>query len=394
MTETGESVLFVHAHPDDESIATGGTIATLVDRGSAVTVLTCTRGELGEVVDEELAPIASTPEELGRLREDEISQAMDVLGVTDHRFLGADGARWSDGPARRYLDSGMQWGADGAEATDEVAATALTAAPFGEVAADIASVIAEVQPTAVVSYNAWGGYGHPDHIRVHEASRRAAEVMGVPFYAIEPRGSGAPVTLSVDVSPVIVRKRTALAAYRSQLTIDGESFAGANGVREAIERVESYRHLPPEVEVVDSSFRGQSLGVKIFTVIVALLMGGMAGLVLTAVHQSVVAVGDAVVPWAAIVGLVATAALLAGLRIVFDSRIVPAFAAVGELVLIAVLSAPVSGGSVLVAANMPGYIWTYGAPAIVFLVLAWPRIRRAGTGKIASLPAVKGSSIQ
>ena len=377
MTHGGENVLFVHAHPDDESIATGGTIATLIDRGSSVTVLTCTRGELGEVVDIDLRATISTPEALATERESEIAAAMATLGVRDHRFLGGPGARWDDNATRRYLDSGMHWGDAGAEPLDVASVDALTSAPIGEVAADIAAVIADVNPSAVVSYNEWGGYGHPDHIRAHEAARRAADVMGVPFYAIEPRQSAAEVTVSVDVSAVIARKRQALAAYRSQLVLDGESFSGANGVREAIERIESFRRLAPAVEEpVDNSFRAQSLSVKIFTSVVALILGAMAGLVLTAVHQSTVTIGEISVPWAVIVGLLASLALLAGLRIVFDSRLVPTLAAIGEVAMTLVLAVPAASSSVLVPANTAGYVWTYGLPLVVFLVLAWPDLRR------------------
>jgi len=377
MHHGGENVLFVHAHPDDESISTGGTIATLIERGALVTVLTCTRGELGEVVDPALQKRISTPAELGEAREIEIAEAMTVLGVTDHRFLGGAGARWDGSESRTYLDSGMQWGSDGAEALDAALPESLTSAPLGEVAADIAAVIAEVNPSAVVSYNEWGGYGHPDHIRTHEASRRAAEVMGVPFYAIEPRQSAAPVTVSVDISSMLARKRKALAAYRSQLIVDGESFTGANGVPEAIERIESFRHLAPaSEEPVDNSFRAQALSVKIFTILVVLIIGTVAGLVLTAVHQSSVTIGGLRIPWAVIVGLLAVGALLSGLRIVFDSRIVPSVAAAGAVGMTLVLSSPVAGGSVLVPANVAGYAWTYGLPLVIFLVLAWPKIRR------------------
>ena len=378
MHHGGENVLFVHAHPDDESISTGGTIATLIDRGAIVTVLTCTRGELGEVVDPDLRERISTPAELGEAREIEIAEAMTILGVTDHRFLGGAGARWDGNESRAYLDSGMQWGSAGAEPLDDASPESLSAAPLGEVAADIAAVIAEVNPGAVVSYNEWGGYGHPDHIRTHEAARRAAEVMGVPFYSIEPRQSAADITVSVDVSSVIQRKRKALAAYRSQLTVDGESFTGANGVPEAIERIESFRHVvPATAEPSDNSFRAQALSVKIFTILVVAIIGTVAGLVLTAVHQSTVAIGDVQLPWAVIVGLLAMLALLAGLRIVFDSRVVPTVAAFGAIGMTLVLSSPVAGGSVLVPANLAGYAWTYGLPFVIFLVLAWPNLRRS-----------------
>jgi N-acetyl-1-D-myo-inositol-2-amino-2-deoxy-alpha-D-glucopyranoside deacetylase len=144
--------------------------------------------------------------------------------------------------------------------------------------------------------------------------------------------------------------------------------------------------------------------VKIFTLVVALLLGGMAGLILTAVHQSTVAIGSLAFPWAAIAALLIAAALIGGLRIVFDSRVVAVAASIGLVLLLVILASPSKGGSVLVANDLAGNLWTYGAAVVVFIVLAWPRIvrRDAGrgqspsrpTGNIDSLPAAKGSSIQ
>src|ERR1700710_2305753 len=161
-----ERVLFVHAHPDDETIETGGTIATLVDRGSQVTVVTATRGERGEVIPEDLQHMLESPEALASHRETELDAAMKILGVTDHRYLGDDNARWSGQSTRAYVDSGMRWGKHGAEATADAGPTSLAAAEFAEVTSDIASVLIAVGPDAVVSYDERGGYGHPDHVRI------------------------------------------------------------------------------------------------------------------------------------------------------------------------------------------------------------------------------------
>jgi N-acetyl-1-D-myo-inositol-2-amino-2-deoxy-alpha-D-glucopyranoside deacetylase len=94
-------VLFVHAHPDDETIVTGGTIAKLVDLGAAVTVLTCTRGELGEVIPDEFKHLEGAGAELAQFRTGELHSAMHILGVTDHRFLGETSARWAGREPRR-----------------------------------------------------------------------------------------------------------------------------------------------------------------------------------------------------------------------------------------------------------------------------------------------------
>ena len=104
-----ERVLFVHAHPDDETIATGGTIAALVDAGAEVTIVTCTRGELGEVMPDDLARLRGDEAALAAHREGEIAEAMRDLGVRDHRFLGDPEARTHGLPARVYRDSGMVW---------------------------------------------------------------------------------------------------------------------------------------------------------------------------------------------------------------------------------------------------------------------------------------------
>ena len=88
-----ERVLFVHAHPDDESITTGGTMALLVERGSQVTLVTCTRGERGEVIPADLAGLEGDGAALATVRTEELATALAALGVVDHRFLGGPGAR-------------------------------------------------------------------------------------------------------------------------------------------------------------------------------------------------------------------------------------------------------------------------------------------------------------
>jgi N-acetyl-1-D-myo-inositol-2-amino-2-deoxy-alpha-D-glucopyranoside deacetylase len=158
-------VLFVHAHPDDESIGTGATMARYAEAGAGVVLLTATRGELGEVIPPELAHL--DPDQLAEHRTNELATAMEALGVSDHRFLTRP-----DGSG--YRDSGMVWLEPGrAAAGDDVDPRALAAADPEEVAARIAEVVREVRPQVVVTYEPGGGYGHPDHVRVHEATMRA-----------------------------------------------------------------------------------------------------------------------------------------------------------------------------------------------------------------------------
>lgn len=152
-------LLLVHAHPDDESLATGGTIARYAALGVRVTVVTCTLGEHGEVIGDELAGLAAErADQLGGYRLTELRQACAALGVSTHRFLGGLG---------RWRDSGMV----GTEANADP--RAFVNGDLDEQAGQLARLLAEIRPRVVVSYDSGGGYGHPDHIRAHEVARAA-----------------------------------------------------------------------------------------------------------------------------------------------------------------------------------------------------------------------------
>ena len=205
-----ERVLLVHAHPDDETLSSGGTIATLLELGAQVTVLTATRGERGEMLTPSLAPLAGDGPRVAAHRETEIRAALAALGGPDHLWLGGPGARPTDLPERRYTDSGMQWGPDGrAVAADDAPADSLTAADLGEVVDDVRAAIRSTMADAVVSYADDGGYGHPDHVRVHHAARYAARAEDVPFSMIVDPDDAAGTDLTVDVLPVRAKVRAA-----------------------------------------------------------------------------------------------------------------------------------------------------------------------------------------
>jgi len=367
-----EHILFVHAHPDDETIATGGTIATLLGRGAAATVLTCTRGERGEVVPPELKHLDGDGPALAEVRSAELAAAMRVLGVTDHRFLGDPDARVAGGTPRRYLDSGMQWGENGAEALPDADPQSLCSADFGEVVTDIATVIAAVQPTAVVSYDEDGGYGHPDHILAHEAANHAALVLGVPFFAIVPPGSATTGDRVVDIAAVIGAKTDALRAYRTQLTVVGDTIVHSGGQVEPIGTTETFRHYGGQSS---SGLEWAEVGVwwKVAAGALALAIGVIVGLIATVNHQLTATVVGTPLPVGVVVSLTLSAALLAGSRLYFGTRVVAGLAALGLLAVVTFLSASGPGGSVLVPANVAGWTWTVGVAVIAAVVLAWPR---------------------
>lgn len=151
-------LLFVHAHPDDETICNGVTIAHYVARGAAVTVLTCTLGEEGEVVGDMWSQLAvDQADQLGGYRVGELTTALQALGLRQPRYLGGAG---------RWRDSGMF----GAPQRDR---TKFAEADFDEAVSQLVDVIAELKPHVVVTYDPNGGYGHPDHIQAHRVTTAA-----------------------------------------------------------------------------------------------------------------------------------------------------------------------------------------------------------------------------
>lgn len=178
-------LLAVHAHPDDETLATGGLLATWAAAGQPVTLVTCTRGERGEVIGSELAHLEGDGPALAAHREEELDAALAALGVQSHYFLDqlVGGRGGSSSQGLRYEDSGMAWvGAAGGQAgaAEDVPAGALVAVPLDEAAAGLAELIRELRPAVVVTYEPGGGYGHPDHVRAHAITQRALELAAQP----------------------------------------------------------------------------------------------------------------------------------------------------------------------------------------------------------------------
>jgi len=237
------SVLFVHAHPDDETISTGALIAECVARGSRVFLLTCSRGERGEVVAGPLTALAGTIE-LAREREHELDRATGILGVHSKFWLGEPPARAAGLSPRRYRDSGMIWIRPGlAGPADDAAADALSVAPLAEVAGDIAALIVRLRPALVVSYDDGGGYGHPDHVRAHEAALAASRSTGTPFAEVlETPTDGAEW---FDLPHRLAVVTDALRAHASQLTVHGTDIVHSGGQREAIVTAAGLRLVPP-----------------------------------------------------------------------------------------------------------------------------------------------------
>jgi LmbE family N-acetylglucosaminyl deacetylase len=215
-----------HAHPDDEAISVGGTLAQASDAGHRVIVVFATKGEHGEVDDGVLAP----GEALWERRVTECERAAGILGY-EPAFLG-------------YVDSGMM----GTPEND--APQAFWQADREEAAGRLADILREANADVLTIYDDHGAYGHPDHIQVHRVGARAAELAGTPrvfestpnrdhikraFLQAKEAGVEIPgdidgegldelgspesvLTTAVDVRPFLDRKRAAMAAHASQIS--------------------------------------------------------------------------------------------------------------------------------------------------------------------------------
>ena len=260
-------VMFVHAHPDDETITTGGTLAALAEAGLEPLLVTLTRGERGEVVAGPFAQLQGT-EGLAPHRQAELGAALAMLGVERHVFLGVAPARAEGLPPTIYEDSGMEWQADGrAGAAADASPDALTRVPAVESLTDLLAAAHDAGAGAIVSYDDGGGYGHPDHVHAHRLARSVALALGLPFWEIvsgdasgdasgaagdsaadavgdsagDSAGADAPGIEEYDVSDWLDRKVAALRSHQTQLTVDGDEIVHVGGQRQPIDRVERFR---------------------------------------------------------------------------------------------------------------------------------------------------------
>ncbi len=358
-------------------------------QGIRTELVTCTRGERGEVIPPHLQHLASDPEALGEFRAGELREALKVLGVSGHRFLGEAGARWTGLEPRRYRDSGMAW--DGNQAIPDPAVKdpeSFCSAELKEVLADLVAAIDEIQPKAIVSYDEQGGYGHPDHVRAAQASRVAAEICGIPcFEIVSPRSAARIGDRSVSVDPVLELKILALEKYQTQLKVEGDKIVHSGGQTEEIGKVESYREVR---EQSASAGDWAQLGIwwKLSAAVILLLLGVLVGTISTINHQVKIGSGKDAFPIGLVLALAISGLLLAGLRLYFDYRPLVAAGAVGFLAPVILFSQVSFAGSVLIPFDEVGITWLVGAILIAAAAVLFPRRRRKSgvTMKEAALP--------
>lgn len=232
LLDSVRTVVVAHAHPDDETLATGALLARLVQDGVQVHLVTATRGERGEVVGGPRAHLSGSAALVAQ-RERELACALEVLGVRHHVFLGDRPARADGLPPRRYLDSGMRWvtptlAGPGEDAGEQ----SLTAATVDEAAGDLAAYLVAVGPDALLGYEATGGYGHPDHVQMHHVAVAAGRATGVPMLEVVPPGGVAQEWLDLDDQLATVLR--ALRCHATQLTVDGTDLVHSGGQRHPV----------------------------------------------------------------------------------------------------------------------------------------------------------------
>jgi N-acetyl-1-D-myo-inositol-2-amino-2-deoxy-alpha-D-glucopyranoside deacetylase len=265
-------LVLVHAHPDDETINNGATMAAYAAAGVHVTLVTATLGEEGEILVPDLEHLAAHREDaLGEHRVGELAEAMKCLGVSDHRFLGGPG---------RYRDSGMM------DAPTNAHPACFWQADVDTAAAELVAVLREVRPQVLVTYDEIGGYGHPDHIQAHRVAMRGVELaadaafrpdLGPPWEVAKVYWNAIPksflqrgidalraagevgffgaesaddlpfavpdelITTVVDAPDFIEAKVAAMRAFPTQIAVDGPFFALSDNMGMQIWGTECYR---------------------------------------------------------------------------------------------------------------------------------------------------------
>jgi N-acetyl-1-D-myo-inositol-2-amino-2-deoxy-alpha-D-glucopyranoside deacetylase len=302
-SEPARRLMLVHAHPDDETINNGVTMAKYVSEDAAVCLVTCTLGEEGEVLVEDLAHLAPEQnDDLGAHRLGELKLAMEILGVTDFIRLGGDG---------RYRDSGMAYAPDGrAIARDVLQEGIFWTADLLDSANELVPVIRDRRPQVLITYDQIGNYGHPDHVQAHRVAMYATQLAGAPSYrqdlgepwtvarvfwctmsksrmlagiqalrdagdeetfrGFDPDGplsslmsDDADISVAIDGTPWVAQKVAAMRAHATQITPDGPFFAGAEVLGDARWAHEYYRlavgvPLPEGEGWADDLFAGLS----------------------------------------------------------------------------------------------------------------------------------------
>ena len=357
-------LLVVHAHPDDESLFTGHLIAHALRGGSEVRVLTLTRGEMGSTQVKQFEYLNGDTQAMALFREQELSQALEAFPGVEHRYLGK----------RAYKDSGMRinaWGKVGKpRKLDEMALAAAGTSVVGE---DIADEIRDFKPDAVVTYDAKGGYGHPDHKASHAAvawaiRQVAKERIKPEFWEIAEPGNSFDIEFGDEETAEL--KKAALEAHGSQVEISGDEIIYNGKTRMRLSDKERLRKTSP------SPLLQLKPALTYFWAIPTGVLVGIAG---TLLHRSEDGSGF---PIGLVVALSMVASLALALRMLRNSRGALYLMSFSLIITVFLMAQRQPGGELFITTDLQGNffesvgnLWAYGSILVVGLIMVFPQLR-------------------
>ena len=357
-------LLVVHAHPDDESLFTGHLIAHALRGGSEVRVLTLTRGEMGSTQVKQFEYLNGDTQAMALFREQELSQALEAFPGVEHRYLGK----------RAYKDSGMRinaWGKVGKpRKLDEMALAAAGTSVVGE---DIADEIRDFKPDAVVTYDAKGGYGHPDHKASHAAvawaiRQVAKERIKPEFWEIAEPGNSFDIEFGDEETAEL--KKAALQAHGSQVEISGDEIIYNGKTRMRLSDKERLRKTSP------SPLLQLKPALTYFWAIPTGVLVGIAG---TLLHRSEDGSGF---PIGLVVALSMVASLALALRMLRNSRGALYLMSFSLIITVFLMAQRQPGGELFITTDLQGNffesvgnLWAYGSILVVGLIMVFPQLR-------------------
>lgn len=357
-------LLVVHAHPDDESLFTGHLIAHALRGGSEVRVLTLTRGEMGSTQVKQFEYLNVDTQAMALFREQELSQALEAFPGVEHRYLGK----------RAYKDSGMRinaWGKVGKpRKLDEMALAAAGTSVVGE---DIADEIRDFKPDAVVTYDAKGGYGHPDHKASHAAvawaiRQVAKERIKPEFWEIAEPGNSFDIEFGDEETAEL--KKAALEAHGSQVEISGDEIIYNGKTRMRLSDKERLRKTSP------SPLLQLKPALTYFWAIPTGVLVGIAG---TLLHRSEDGSGF---PIGLVVALSMVASLALALRMLRNSRGALYLMSFSLIITVFLMAQRQPGGELFITTDLQGNffesvgnLWAYGSILVVGLIMVFPQLR-------------------
>jgi len=352
-------LLLIFAHPGDEVVFAGHTIAQALQRGVRVQVLTLTRGERAHTRAPQLEPLNGDLRAMGLQREAELAAGLDALGGPQHHFAGT----------RAYLDSGVRlnaWGQPGRhKRLDELS---LAAASTAVVADDILTVMREFRPDTVITHHSQGRSVHPDYRASYLATAMAlrkyrAENLPPDFFVTTEPGRRGDIEITGSATATV--KQQAALSHASVIQATGDGYR-RGGMAAQFEQSETFARasVSPLVRLL-----------PLLTYFWTLPLGSLVAVAGTLIHQ-VRSADQSALPIGLVIALTMIGSLALALRLLRNSRGALYLTSLAFTVTMLVLAQRQGAGTILIPANTLGTIWAYGSLALLFVIMLFPNLSR------------------